>query len=73
MLLAVKIKVPLPSWFNDPAPEMTLVMVTALLWLKLMRPLPAPKAARYVQRIVAVAEAAGAAEPPRYGLQGGGG
>jgi SAM-dependent methyltransferase len=29
--------------------------------------------ARYVQRIAAVAEAAGAAEPPRYALQGGGG
>jgi len=32
---------------------------------------PAP--ARYVQRIAAVAEPAGAAEPPRYGLAGGGG
>ena len=29
--------------------------------------------ARYVQRIAAVGEAAGAAEPPRYALQGGGG
>ncbi|HSQ70995.1 MAG TPA: class I SAM-dependent methyltransferase [Rubrivivax sp.] len=29
--------------------------------------------ARYVQRIAAVAEPAGAAEPPRYGLQGVGG
>jgi len=29
--------------------------------------------ARYVQRIAAVAEAADAAVPPRYGLQGGGG
>jgi SAM-dependent methyltransferase len=29
--------------------------------------------ARYVQRIAAVAEVAGAAEPPRYALQGGGG
>ncbi len=28
--------------------------------------------ARYVQRIAAVNEAPGAAEPPRYGLQGGG-
>ncbi|MDO8419716.1 MAG: class I SAM-dependent methyltransferase, partial [Rubrivivax sp.] len=28
--------------------------------------------ARYVQRIAAVAQAPGAAEPPRYGLQGGG-
>ena len=32
---------------------------------------PAP--ARYVQRIAAVAEPAGATEPPRYGLAGGGG
>jgi SAM-dependent methyltransferase len=31
------------------------------------------KPARYVQRIAAVAEAPGAAEPPRYALQGGGG
>jgi len=36
--------VPVPSWFTAPLPEMALVIVTALLWLKLIAPVPLPKA-----------------------------
>ena len=35
---------PVPSWFTIPAPEITLETVTVLLWLKLITPVPAPKA-----------------------------
>ena len=36
--------VPLPSWFTPPFPEMMADSVMALLWLKLIAPVPAPKA-----------------------------
>ena len=36
--------VPLPNWFTVPPPEIALVRVNPLVWLKLIVPVPLPKA-----------------------------
>ena len=44
MFDALKVVVPAPSCFTTPLPEMVAVIVVASLWLKLITPVPAPKA-----------------------------
>ena len=44
MLEALNVVVPVPSWFTVPVPEMAAETVVLLLWLKLIVPVPSPKA-----------------------------
>ena len=52
-MLPVRIVVPLPSWLTEPLPEMAALIVVLLLWLKLIVPVPAPKAIFGVETVPA--------------------
>jgi len=44
VLFPLSVVVPAPSWFTAPVPEMAAEIVVASRWLKLIAPVPAPKA-----------------------------
>ena len=44
LLFPVRVVVPMPNWFSEPFPAMFTASVAASLWLKLIAPVPAPKA-----------------------------